>query len=92
MMNADVIGDPSLRHGDDGAAHDRHDHDAGAISGKRSEFSTPKVKILGNMIELKKPTRYAATSQMPRRQHRDGHQPGCADSANAQQSPRLHFL
>jgi len=42
---------------DDRAAHDRHNQQTGAIAGERASSAMPRVKILGNMMELKKPTR-----------------------------------
>jgi hypothetical protein len=38
MMNANAIGNPTLRDRDDGSANDRHDHDSGTIARKRPKF------------------------------------------------------
>ena len=39
MMDADPIGNRTLRHRNDSAANNRHDHDAGTITRKRPQFS-----------------------------------------------------
>ena len=38
MMNADLIGDPTLTNGNNCTTHDRHDEDARSVSGERSKF------------------------------------------------------
>jgi len=38
MMDSNLVRDPSLRQRNDRSANDGHNHDAGAIARKRSEF------------------------------------------------------
>ena len=47
MMNADVIGDPTLRNRNQRAAHDGHDHHPRSISCKRTKFCDAERKDAG---------------------------------------------
>ena len=59
-MNTDSVGQCSLHQRNDGTADNCHDQQAGAIPGERTQFAIPKVKMLGNITELKRPTKMIA--------------------------------
>jgi hypothetical protein len=53
-VETDLVGECAGEFGDDGAAEDGSDEEAGTLAGERAEI--PRVKMEGNMMELQKPT------------------------------------
>ena len=50
-----MVGEVTLDHGNDRAAHDRHAEQPGALARVPAEAHSASAKIVGNMIELQSP-------------------------------------
>ena len=80
MMDANVVGDPSLGDGNDGATDNRHDHDTGTVSGERSEFCNTQGEDAGKHNRVEQADEDDAVhSEMARSQHGGCDQAGSTD-------------
>ena len=54
MMNANPVGEPSLRQRYDRPSHDRHDQDSGTIAGKRAKLRHSQRENAGEHDRVEK--------------------------------------
>lgn len=59
-MDADAVRQRALQQWNDRAPDDRHHQQPGAVAGQRPQSCDPRVKMVGNIRELNKPTRRMA--------------------------------
>ena len=75
MMDADMVGNPSLRNGDNGAAYNRHNHDSGPVTSERPEFRHPQGKNAGEHNRVEEADQEDAPhGHVAVTEHRDRHQ------------------
>src|SRR4029077_5567785 len=93
MMNADVIGDPSLGNGNDRSSNNRHDHDAGPIAGQGPEFRHAQRKDAGEHDGVEESDQNDAVHrEVPGSEHRDRHEAAGAYRADGQKASSFHLL
>ena len=87
MVNADVIGDPTLRYGNNGSTYNGHDQQPGTVSSKGSESGDTEGEDAGEHNRVKKSDENDGPhGNMPGGRHGDGHEQSRHDGADAKQS------